>query len=95
MFGLLRGMVSKVAKLVTGGGGKTIATVGAGALAGTVAGDALSGFASSVPGGRKRRRRTRKRLTDREISELITLKAIVGQRSPLVLIAGLKMLGRG
>lgn len=43
----------------------------------------------------KRRRRRRKRLSDSEISELILLKSILGARSPLLTIFGIKIIGRG
>lgn len=45
--------------------------------------------------GKPKRRRRRKRLTNTEIQELLILKQIVGTRSPLLTIAGLKMLSRG
>ncbi len=45
-------------------------------------------------GGRKKRRR-RKRITSGEIEQLLMLKTIFGARSPVMTIAGIKMLGRG
>ena len=41
------------------------------------------------------RRRKRPRLTGREIQELLILKQVVGTRSPLLTIAGMRMLSRG
>lgn len=40
-------------------------------------------------------RRRRPRLTGKEIQELLILKQVVGTRSPLLTIAGMKMLTRG
>lgn len=88
MFGMLRGMVSKVAKLVTGGKGRALATVAAGGAAGAVLGDVIGGVKTIAP----RRRRRRRGFTTKNITDLMILKAAVGPRSPLVLIAGLKML---
>ncbi len=55
------------------------------------------GFGLAPGGGRRAggRRRRRKRLTNTEIQELLILKQIVGTRSPLLTIAGIKMLNRG
>ena len=58
------------------------------AVGGAAVGAALSGRAP-------RRRRARKRLTNREITELMQLKMLFGARSPIVTLAGLKMLDRG
>lgn len=92
MFGLLKGMIGKVAKLVTGGGGKAVATVAAGGALGAV-GSALIGTPGIIGASPvRRRRRRRSGFTNKNISDLLVLKAAVGPRSPLVLIAGLKML---
>ena len=78
--------VGKVLKTIKGkGAGGVVASTAAGAAGGALLGG----------GGSRRRRRSRKRLTDQEIAELMMLKSIVGPRSPLMTIAGLKMLGRG
>jgi len=69
------------------GGKKGSAIVGGGA-------GVLGGVLGSGGDGKKRRRR-RKRLTNTEIQELLILKQIVGTRSPLLTIAGIKMLNRG
>lgn len=66
---------------------------GGGIIPGTIGG----GVAGALLGGddKPKRRRRRKRLTNTEIQELLILKQIVGTRSPLLTIAGLKMLSRG
>lgn len=46
-------------------------------------------------GGDKKRRRTRARITSRELNELFMLKTVFGARSPVLTLAGIKMLGRG
>jgi len=63
--------------------------------AGVVTGRA--GFPLGTGGtlGKKKRRRRRRRITSRELEELILLKQVVGPRSPLLTIAGIRMLGRG
>lgn len=54
------------------------------------------GAGALIPGiGKPRRRRRGKRLTDREISELLVIKMLFGARSPILTIAGMKMLNRG
>lgn len=81
--GAVAGIAPIIGKLFKGGKG-----VVPGALAG-------GGVAALFDGGTKKRRRRRKRLTNTEIQELLILKQIVGTRSPLLTIAGLKMLSRG
>ncbi len=88
LLGSIVGAVTKIGKKIFGGAGK----------AGPAIGGAITGasLVSAVgPGAAPRRRRSRKRITDRELQELIMLKAVVGPRSPLLTIAGIKMLGRG
>jgi len=68
------------------GGKKGVFAAGAG---GGVLGSVVGG-----PGSQKRRRR-RARFTNREIQDLMLLKQIVGTRSPLLTIAGMRMLSRG
>lgn len=46
-------------------------------------------------GGTGRRRRSRARITSRELNELFMLKTVFGARSPVLTLAGIKMLGRG
>jgi len=58
-------------------------------------GAALTGATLAGGGSAPRRRRRRKRLTNSEITELMQLKMLFGARSPVVTIAGLKMLNRG
>ncbi len=91
MFGLLKGIASKALKLVTGRTATALTTVGAGVAAGTIVGESIQGFGSSVLSTRRRRRRS-KRFTNADFAELTALKAVVGPRSPLVLIRGLKMI---
>ncbi len=76
--------IGKIGKVLFGGKKAIIPTAIAGG----------AGFALGGPGAPKRRRR-RKRLTNTEIQELLILKQIVGTRSPLLTIAGIKMLNRG
>jgi hypothetical protein len=65
-----------------------------GSRAGSAATGAAIGAGLASRGGR-RRRRARKRLTSSEISELMQLQTIFGKRSPVVTLAGMKMLNRG
>jgi len=46
-------------------------------------------------GGSPKRRRSRARITSRELNELFMLKTVFGARSPVLTLAGIKMLGRG
>lgn len=64
---------------------RTAGTLATGAAIGAGVGDAT----------KKKRRRRRKRLTNSEISELMQLKMLFGARSPIITIAGIKMLNRG
>lgn len=103
---LIRG--SPIGKIVTGigavaaGFGPSIAVAGGTGMSllgniirkgGAVATGAALGAA--VAGDKKKKRRARKRLTNREITELMQLKMLFGARSPIVTMAGLKMLNRG
>jgi len=81
------GAATGLAKIVGGFFGKKALIPGA--IGGGVTAALLGG---AEP---KKRRRRRKRLTNTEIQELLILKQIVGTRSPLLTIAGLKMLSRG
>jgi len=72
--------------------GRALAPVVAGGIAGGLGADVVGDiFTQPV----KRRRRARHRLTSREIEELMILKSIFGSRSPIITIAGIRMLGRG
>ncbi len=91
----------KVARSVLGAPSVSVSTAPA-AFVGTPAasGGLVSGrmgFPSGTGGtlGKKKRRRRRRRITSRELEELILLKQVVGPRSPLLTIAGIRMLGRG
>jgi len=77
--------IGKIGKVLFGGKKAIIPSAVAGGL----------GFGLAGVGDGKKRRRRRKRLTNTEIQELLILKQIVGPRSPLLTIAGLKMLSRG
>ncbi len=77
--------IGKIGKTLFGGKKGVFAAGAGGGALGTLVG----------PGGSPKRRRRRKRLTNTEIQELLILKQIVGPRSPLLTIAGLKMLSRG
>lgn len=92
MFGLLRGIASKALKLVTGRTGTAVAAIGGGVAAGSIVADVVQGFATQAVLGQKKRRRRSKRFTNADFAELTALKAVVGPRSPLVLIRGLKMI---
>lgn len=94
MFGLLKGIASKAIKLVTGRAGTAVATIGTGVAVGGLAGDLIGDELVGALVRPKRRRRRSKRLTNADFAELLALKAVVGPRSPLVLIRGLKMLGK-
>lgn len=59
-----------------------------------VAQPALLGI-PGLGGGAKKRRRSRARITSRELNELFMLKTVFGSRSPVLTLAGIKMLGRG
>ena len=85
--GSLVSVGSKLVPLV-----KSVFSGGTAAATGVALG---AGGAALVAGGRPKRRRRRKRLTDSEIAELMMLKSIVGQRSPAMTIAVMKMIGRG
>lgn len=92
--GVFAGGIGAARAATTFAGGKgmsllgTIIKKGAPVATGAAVG---AGFA----GGGKRRRRRKKRLTQSEITELMQLKMLFGARSPVVTLAGLKMLNRG
>lgn len=89
-------LLGSLATRLIGGGTRALRTVAAPAVIGTGVGVAGALVGEGLVGGRtRRRRRSRKRITDRELQELIMLKAVVGTRSPLLTIAGIKMLNRG
>lgn len=79
--------IGKIGKVLFGGKKAIVPSLIAGGAGAVLAPGPL------FPG--KKRRRRRKRLTNTEIQELIILKTIVGPRSPLLTIAGMKMLSRG
>lgn len=90
LLGTIIGGITRVGKTVFGGGRKLPGLIGTTAV-GAVGGAAIGG----LTGGAPKRRRRRKRITDSELAQLMMLKAVVGTRSPLLTIAGLKMLNRG
>jgi len=89
-------LLGTLGRAVFGSGARAVSRVAAPAAIGTGVGVAGALVGEALVGGRPRkRRRGRKRITDRELQELIMLKAVVGTRSPLLTIAGSKMLNRG
>lgn len=88
-------LLGTLASRLLGVGGSTVTRVIAPVALGTAGGVAGSLIGGGVAASGRRRRRGRKRITDRELQELIMLKAVVGTRSPLLTIAGIKMLNRG
>ncbi len=88
-------LLGTLASRLIGGGGRAVARVAAPVAIGGGAGVAGALIGESISGRPRKRRRSRKRITDRELQELIMLKAVVGTRSPLLTIAGIKMLNRG
>lgn len=96
------GIFKTIGKIAAGIGGFAVGGPlgAAGALSLTSSGAKAGGaIVSPVTGGallgKKKRRRRRRRITARELEELILLKSVVGPRSPLLTIAGIKILGRG
>lgn len=91
------GKVLGMGKTVAGAVGPTALTLGGVAAASGVAG----AIAAPGPlfGAKKKKRRRRSRLTMSEIRELITLKAVIGEKAfqhgPAGQIAVIQALGRG
>lgn len=88
-------LIGSLGARLLGIGGGAVSRVIAPVALGTGAGVAGSLIGAGIATAPRRRRRGRKRITDRELQELIMLKAVVGTRSPLLTIAGIKMLNRG
>ena len=87
IFSAIGGVLKRVGKAVLGGGG------GAGTvILGAGAGAAGASLATRRSSGRRRRRQ---RLTTREITELMMLRAVLGPRSDALKLAAIKMLDRG
>lgn len=63
--------------------------------AGTVVAAGAAGAALRGGGGAPRRRRSRQRITQRELSELMMLRTVLGPRSEAVKLAAITMLDRG
>ena len=96
------GLFKTIGKIAAGLGGFAVGGPlgAAGALAltrgGASGGGAIISPTTGIAAlGKKKRRRRRRRITARELEELILLKSVVGPRSPLLTIAGIKILGRG